>query len=98
MLCQVGQGILLFGTSLDVPKCKSNCPQRLSPVLSIHLSCFAISASFFRDASEGAEMRNHLVHERPLGHAEMTRMEVIMLAAGWSAAFVAVFIRLLGIG
>ena len=36
--------------------------------------------------------------ERPLGHAEMTRMEFIMLAAGWSAAFVAVFIRLIGIG
>jgi hypothetical protein len=30
-------------------------------------------------------MRNHL-HERPLGHAEMTRMEFIMLAAEWSAA------------
>jgi hypothetical protein len=43
-------------------------------------------------------MRNHLVRERPLGHAEMTRTEFIMLAAGWSAAFVAVFIRLLGIG
>ena len=43
-------------------------------------------------------MRNHLVHERPLGHAEMTRMEFIMLAAGWSAAFVAVLIRLIGIG
>jgi hypothetical protein len=58
----------------------------------------SMSASLFRDASEGAEMRNHLVHERPLGHAKMTRMEFIMLAAGWSAAFVAVFIRLLGIG
>jgi hypothetical protein len=57
-----------------------------------------MSASLFRDASEGAEMRNHLVHERPLGHAEMTRMEFIMLAAGWSAAFAAVAIRLIGIG
>jgi hypothetical protein len=55
-----------------------------------------MSSSLFRDASEG--VRNHLVHERPLGHAKMTRMEFIMLAAGWSAAFVAVFIRLLGIG
>ena len=44
------------------------------------------------------KMRNHLVRERPLGHAEMTRMETIMLAAGWSAALVAVFIRLIGIG
>ena len=43
-------------------------------------------------------MRNHLVRERSLGHAEMTRMETIMLAAGWSTAFVAVFIRLIGIG
>jgi hypothetical protein len=57
-----------------------------------------MSASLFRDASKGAEMRNHLVHERPLGHAEMTRTETIMLAAGWSAAFVAVVIRLIGIG
>ena len=81
-----------------VPKCKSVCPKRLSPAVSVHLSSFAMSASLFRDASEGAEIRNHLVHERPLGHAEMTRMEFIMLAAGWSAAFVAVFNRLLGIG
>jgi hypothetical protein len=51
-----------------------------------------------RDASEGAKMHNHLVRERPLGHAEMTRMETIMLAAGWSTALVAVFIRLIGIG
>jgi hypothetical protein len=43
-------------------------------------------------------MRNHLVRERPLGHAEMTRMETIKLAAGWSTALVAVFIRLIGIG
>ena len=43
-------------------------------------------------------MRNHLVRERPLGHAEMTRMEFIMLAAGWSTALMAVFIRLIGIG
>jgi hypothetical protein len=42
-------------------------------------------------------MRNRLVRERPLGYAEMTRMEIIMLAAGWSAALVAVFIRLIGI-
>ena len=57
-----------------------------------------MSSPVFRDASEGAEMRIHLVRERPLGHAEMTRMEFIMLAAGWSAAFVAVAIRLIGIG
>ncbi len=43
-------------------------------------------------------MRNHLVRERSLGRAEMTRMETIMLAAGWSTALVAVFIRLIGIG
>ena len=43
-------------------------------------------------------MRNYLVRERPLGHAEMTRMETIMLAAGWSTALVAVFTRLIGIG
>ena len=43
-------------------------------------------------------MRNHLVRERPLGHAEMTGMETIMLAAGWSTALVAVFIRPIGIG
>ena len=30
--------------------------------------------------------------------AEMTRMETIMLAAGWSTALVAVLIRLIGIG
>ncbi len=42
-------------------------------------------------------MRNHLVRERPLGHAEMNRMETIALAAGWSTALVAVFIRLIGI-
>jgi len=42
-------------------------------------------------------MRNHLVRERPLGHAEMTRMETIMLAA-WSTALVAVFIRFIRIG
>ncbi len=56
------------------------------------------AAAGVRDASEGAKMRNHLVRERPLGHAEMTRMETIMLAAGWSTALVAVFIRLNGIG
>jgi hypothetical protein len=36
-------------------------------------------------------MRNHLVRERPLGHAEMTRMETIVLAAGWSTALVDLF-------
>ena len=43
-------------------------------------------------------MRNHLVRKRPLGHAEMTRMETIVLAAGWSTALVAIFIRPIGIG
>ena len=42
-------------------------------------------------------MRNHLVRERPLGHAEMTRMETIMLAAGQHRACGG-FIRLIGIG
>ncbi|WP_156927608.1 hypothetical protein [Bradyrhizobium sp. Tv2a-2] len=31
-------------------------------------------------------------------YAGMTRMETIMLAAGWNIALVAVFIRLIGIG
>lgn len=35
-------------------------------------------------------MRHHLVRERPLDYAEVTRMETIMLAAGWSAALVSV--------
>ena len=43
-------------------------------------------------------MRNHLVRERPLGHADMTRMETIMIVAGWNTALVAVFIRLIVIG
>ena len=43
-------------------------------------------------------MRNHLVRERPLGHAEMARMETIMVAAGRSTALVAFFIQLIGIG
>ena len=47
---------------------------------------------------KGLKMRNHPVRERPLGHAEMSRTETIMLAAGWSTALVAIFIRLLGIG
>ena len=44
------------------------------------------------------KMRNHPVRARPLGHAEMSRTETIVLAAGWSTALVAIFIRLLGIG
>ena len=55
-------------------------------------------AAGVRDASEGDGMRSHLVRELPLGHAGMTRTETIMLAAGWSTALVAVFIRLIGIG
>ena len=41
-------------------------------------------------------MRNHLVRERPFGHADMTRFEFIMLMAGWSTALVAVLIRFIG--
>ena len=43
-------------------------------------------------------MRSHLVRKWPLGHAKMTRLEFIMMAAGPSIALVAVFIRLTGIG
>ena len=43
-------------------------------------------------------MRNHLVRKRHLGHAKMSRLEFIMMAAGPSVALVAVFIRLTGIG
>jgi hypothetical protein len=43
-------------------------------------------------------MRSRLDRERPLGYAELTRMETIMLAAGWSTALVADFIRLIRIG
>ena len=32
--------------------------------------------------------------ERPLGHADMTRMEFIVIVAGWSTALVVVLIRL----
>ena len=41
------------GAGFIVPKCKSVCPQRLSPGVSVHLSSFAMSASLFRGASEG---------------------------------------------
>ena len=65
-----------------------------------------MTVSLFRDASEGAEMRNHLVSQSsaaawlwrpaPLLARDMTRMEFIMIAAGWSTAFVSVFIRFIG--
>jgi hypothetical protein len=56
-----------------------------------------MSSSLFRDGSEGVEMRKHLVREQPLGHAEMTRTEFIMLAAGWSTALMAaLIIRFIG--
>ena len=69
-----------------------------------------MSPSLFRDASEEAEVRNHLVSHslaRPRApswrarHADMTRMEFIGLVAGWSSALVAVlalsvFIRFIG--
>ena len=45
-----------------------------------------------------AGLRDHHVRERPLGHAEMTRMETVVLAVGWSTALAAVFIRFIGIG
>jgi hypothetical protein len=86
MLCQAGHSILLFGTGYDVPKCKSIRPQRLNPDVSIHLFCFWVVA-FFRDASKGGEMRNHLVH------ADMTRLEFMMVLAGWSTTLVAVLSR-----
>jgi hypothetical protein len=40
------------------------------------------AAAGVRDASEGAKTPNHLVRERPLCHAKMTRMETITPAAG----------------
>ena len=83
--------------SLDVPKCKIICPRRLSPAASAHLS-FAMLASLLRDASEGAEMRIHLVRKRHLSHSEMTRLAFIMIAGGWSVALVAIFNRLTGTG
>jgi hypothetical protein len=62
-----------------------------------------MSPSFFRDASEGAEMPDHLVSQsfvaamgRPRApswrarHADMTRTEFIGLVVGWSSALVAV--------
>jgi hypothetical protein len=82
------------GQAMDVPKCKNLCPQRLNPGVSIHLSSFAMSSSLFRDASEGAEMRNHLVRKRPLGHAKITRFDFIMLAAVCGTALVTVLTRL----
>src|SRR3974390_1473199 len=85
------------GQAMDVPKCKSLCPRRLSPAVSAPLS-FAMSASLFRDASEGAEMRIHLIRKRPLSHAEMTRLAFIMIAGGGSVALVAMFNRLTGVG
>jgi len=66
-------------------------PTRVGSVFEARQQAFAISRKELK-------MRNHLVRERPLGHAEMTRMETIMLAVGWSTALVAVFIRLIGIG
>jgi hypothetical protein len=83
-----------IGAGFTVPKCKSVCPRRLNPAVSIHLSSFAMSSPVFRDASEGAEMHNRLVRY----HAKMSRMEFIMMAAGPSVALVAIFIRLTGIG
>ena len=89
--------------ALDVPECKGICPQRLSAGVSVHLSSFAMSVSVFRDASEGAEMPNHLVSQpfvaampRPRApswrarDAEMSRLEFIGLVAGWSTAVVVV--------
>ena len=60
-------------------------------------------SSLFGDASEGAEMRNHLVSRsfvaamaKPRApswrsrHADMTQMEFIGLVAGWSTALAVV--------
>ena len=80
---------------MDVPKCKSLCPRRLSPAVSTPLS-FAMSASLSCDASQGAEMRNRLVRKRSLGHAEMTRFDFIMFVAVCSTALVTVLVRLVG--
>src|SRR6516162_10095146 len=55
--------------SLDVPKCKSICPQRLNPSVSIHLSSFAMSSSPFRDASEEVENDDFSHQHRPLSAA-----------------------------
>jgi hypothetical protein len=62
-----------------------------------------MSPSLFRDASEGAEVPNHLVSQsfvaamaRPRApswrarHADMTRTEFFGLVAGWSTALVVV--------
>src|SRR3974390_3509538 len=81
------------GQAMDLTKCKTVRPRRLSPAVSAHLS-FAMSASLLRDASEGAEMRNHLVRKRPLGRAEMTRFDFIMFMAVCGTAFGTALIRL----
>jgi len=81
------------GQAIGVPKCKSLCPRRLSPAVNAPLS-FAMSASLSCDASQGAEMRNHLVRKRPLGHAEMTRFDFIMFMAVCGTAFGTALIRL----
>ena len=78
-----------------VPKCKTVCPQRLNLAASAPLS-FAMSASLSCDASQGAEMGNHLVRKRPLGRAEMTRFDFIMFVAVCSTALVTVLVRLVG--
>jgi hypothetical protein len=41
-------------------------------------------------------MRNHLVRKRPLGHAEMTRFDLIMFMAVSGSALGTVLIRLVG--
>ena len=41
-------------------------------------------------------MRNHLVRKRPLGHAGMTRFDLIMFMAVCGTAFGTALIRLVG--
>ena len=85
---------------MKIPRCPE-MQNRLSPAVKPVVSTPSILRDVgvaFRDASEGAEMRIHLVCRWPLGHAKMSRLEFILMAAGPSIALVAVFIRLTGIG
>jgi hypothetical protein len=75
--------IKCFSETMNAQGSAASLDQHLSsPKTRRCLSSFAMSSSLFRDASEEAEMRKHLIRERPLSHADTTRMEFIMLAAG----------------
>jgi bacterioferritin-associated ferredoxin len=78
--------------SLDVPKCKSICPQQLNPGVSIHLSSFAMSSSLFRDASEEAMIvcscnvfSDHQVRSVVAKEARRPRMSDVYACLGCSA-------------